>query len=176
MSIQFYCTHCGVQLNVPKQHAGQAGKCNQCGQRIVVPGDVTFAAEESAQVIGGGPSQRTGMSANRLTMAAALIVMLVVAAIAFNIQRVNPDGAPDSSANAIVVSENERSASAHPPPDTVDSLSLESRIASLLPTEEEDRFLKIPWRTNLLEARAEASEQKKPIFMWVMNGDPLGCV
>lgn len=53
--------------------------------------------------------------------------------------------------------------------------SIEKRVADLLPTAEEDRFLEIPWRASLLQARVEASEQRKPMFMWVMNGDPLGC-
>jgi hypothetical protein len=36
-------------------------------------------------------------------------------------------------------------------------------------------WLSIPWKTNLLEARAAAAEQKKPIFIWSMDGHPLGC-
>jgi hypothetical protein len=33
----------------------------------------------------------------------------------------------------------------------------------------------IPWRIDLLESRTEAFRQKKPIFLWAMNGHPLGC-
>jgi hypothetical protein len=33
----------------------------------------------------------------------------------------------------------------------------------------------IPWRVSLLEARGEAAQQKKPIFIWAMDGHPLGC-
>lgn len=33
----------------------------------------------------------------------------------------------------------------------------------------------IPWRTSLLEARAEAARDRKPLFMWSMDGTPLGC-
>lgn len=33
----------------------------------------------------------------------------------------------------------------------------------------------IPWRVDLLEARALAVEGEKPIFVWSMNGRPLGC-
>jgi hypothetical protein len=33
----------------------------------------------------------------------------------------------------------------------------------------------IPWRVDLLEARAAAIEEGKPLFLWSMNGHPLGC-
>ena len=33
----------------------------------------------------------------------------------------------------------------------------------------------IPWRISLLEAQAAAAEQGKPIFIWAMDGHPLGC-
>jgi len=51
---------------------------------------------------------------------------------------------------------------------------LEDRINLLLPSAEEDRFLEIAWRTDLLKARAEANELGKPMFMWMMNGHPFG--
>lgn len=52
--------------------------------------------------------------------------------------------------------------------------TLEDRIEPLLPSAEENRFLEIDWRTDLLEARAEANEIGKPMFMWMMNGHPFG--
>ncbi len=33
----------------------------------------------------------------------------------------------------------------------------------------------IPWKVSLLEARDLAAREKKPIFMWSMDGHPLGC-
>ncbi|MGI9244817.1 MAG: hypothetical protein ACR2RV_28700 [Verrucomicrobiales bacterium] len=33
----------------------------------------------------------------------------------------------------------------------------------------------IPWRTDLWEARQEAAAAGKPIFLWEMDGHPLGC-
>ena len=33
----------------------------------------------------------------------------------------------------------------------------------------------IPWKTDLLEAQAEAASERKPIFIWAMDGHPLGC-
>ena len=38
-----------------------------------------------------------------------------------------------------------------------------------------EAWLSIPWKTDLLEARAAAREQKKPILLWSMDGHPLGC-
>lgn len=52
--------------------------------------------------------------------------------------------------------------------------AFEKRIDALLPTAEEDRFLEIDWRMDLLNARAEANELGKPMFMWMMNGHPMG--
>ncbi len=48
-------------------------------------------------------------------------------------------------------------------------------LQSILPTGEEEVWLQVPWRTNLAEARIEAQRQRKPMFLWVMNGHPLGC-
>jgi hypothetical protein len=33
----------------------------------------------------------------------------------------------------------------------------------------------IPWRTSLVEAQNEAAREKKPLFIWSMDGNPLGC-
>ena len=33
----------------------------------------------------------------------------------------------------------------------------------------------IPWRTDLRAARTEAAARGKPLFLWSMNGHPLGC-
>ncbi len=34
----------------------------------------------------------------------------------------------------------------------------------------------IPWQLSLLEARAQAAKEKKPIYMLARAGHPLGCV
>ena len=52
---------------------------------------------------------------------------------------------------------------------------LEERISALLPTSQEERWLQIPWRMDLLKARYEANQSGRPVFMWLMDGDPLGC-
>lgn len=43
------------------------------------------------------------------------------------------------------------------------------------PTPEEQRWREIPWQTDLREACRIASDTGKPIFLWAMNGNPLGC-
>ena len=33
----------------------------------------------------------------------------------------------------------------------------------------------IPWKTAILDAQETAARQTKPIFIWAMDGHPLGC-
>jgi hypothetical protein len=33
----------------------------------------------------------------------------------------------------------------------------------------------IPWHASILEGRERAVREKKPIFVWVASGEPLGC-
>jgi hypothetical protein len=33
----------------------------------------------------------------------------------------------------------------------------------------------IPWKVSLVEAQNLASREKKPLFIWSMDGNPLGC-
>ena len=33
----------------------------------------------------------------------------------------------------------------------------------------------IPWKVSLLEAQNQASREQKPLFIWSMDGNPLGC-
>ena len=33
----------------------------------------------------------------------------------------------------------------------------------------------IPWHVSIVEAREAAAKEKKPIFVWVASGEPLGC-
>lgn len=57
----------------------------------------------------------------------------------------------------------------------IDGTELDKAVNSVLPSREEDAYLSIAWRQNLPAARAEAQEQNKPLFLWIMNGHPLGC-
>jgi hypothetical protein len=49
------------------------------------------------------------------------------------------------------------------------------RLHAALQPEADAPWRTIPWRVSLLEARHEAARQKKPIFIWAMDGHPLGC-
>ena len=58
----------------------------------------------------------------------------------------------------------------------VGDMTFSDAIAHVLPGAEEMKWASIPWQTDLWEARRLAAEQGKPIFAWMMNGNPLGCV
>lgn len=51
---------------------------------------------------------------------------------------------------------------------------LDAKVATILPTAQEDRWLQIPWRSSIMRAREEAQSANKPLFFWIMNGHPLG--
>jgi hypothetical protein len=55
-------------------------------------------------------------------------------------------------------------------PDQIAKLQL-----LIKPTAKEDRWNRIPWMTSLWEARRLAAAKGKPIFLWEMDGHPLGC-
>lgn len=55
-------------------------------------------------------------------------------------------------------------------PDTYDALR-----AALRPSEEERRWEDVPWRAEFWGAVVEATEARKPILLWAMNGHPLAC-
>ena len=48
--------------------------------------------------------------------------------------------------------------------------------ALIKPQAGEDKWAQIPWLENLWEARKQAARQGKPILLWEMDGNPLGCV
>jgi len=52
----------------------------------------------------------------------------------------------------------------------------ESVVREILPSKEESAWLEIDWKTGLWEARKEAAQSGKPIYLWEMDGHPLGCV
>jgi hypothetical protein len=55
------------------------------------------------------------------------------------------------------------------------SPDLERQVERLLPRPAEERWLQIPWQRNVMRARVLAEREGKPMFLWVMNGNPLGC-
>jgi hypothetical protein len=48
-------------------------------------------------------------------------------------------------------------------------------ISIISPGEGEHSWLSIPWETDLMAARRRATAENKPIFLWEMDGHPLGC-
>ena len=55
----------------------------------------------------------------------------------------------------------------------LDEAEFKKLHAELVPKNE--TWKTIPWKTDLLAAQAMAAEQKKLIFIWSMDGHPLGC-
>ena len=57
--------------------------------------------------------------------------------------------------------------------EAVAAFALED-FRSILPQEEEERWLSIQWETNLMRARRDAVRLAKPLFIWNMDGNVLG--
>ncbi len=47
-------------------------------------------------------------------------------------------------------------------------------LAELQPSESA-LWRSIPWKISLLDAQHAAAAENKPIFIWAMDGHPLGC-
>lgn len=46
----------------------------------------------------------------------------------------------------------------------------------VLPSAEDEKWRQVPWVPGLWEGIQAAEKANKPMFIWAMNGDPLGCV
>jgi len=57
--------------------------------------------------------------------------------------------------------------------EKLDDATFKKLHAELQPGDEAWRS--IPWRTSLLQAQQDAAEEGKLIFIWAMDGHPLGC-
>ena len=53
--------------------------------------------------------------------------------------------------------------------------SFENRFELILPRENEQKWREVGWRTNLMAARDEAQRLNRPVFLWIMVGNPQGC-
>lgn len=38
-----------------------------------------------------------------------------------------------------------------------------------------EKWTEIPWETDITAARQRAAREGKPLFLWIMDGHPLGC-
>lgn len=57
--------------------------------------------------------------------------------------------------------------------ETLSSAEFEELHKSLLPPQA--LWKTIPWQTSLIKAQNMAARDGKPIFIWSMDGHPLGC-
>ena len=48
-------------------------------------------------------------------------------------------------------------------------------LQALLTPDASVTWRRIPWRIELLAAQREAAAADKPLFIWAMDGHPLGC-
>lgn len=57
------------------------------------------------------------------------------------------------------------------------SLSVDEfeRLHAELRPSPEEAWRTIPWQTSLIGAQATAAREQKPLFIWAMDGHPLGC-
>jgi hypothetical protein len=49
------------------------------------------------------------------------------------------------------------------------------RLQQALTPDASEPWRTIPWKIALLDAQHVAASQSKPIFIWAMDGHPLGC-
>ncbi len=50
------------------------------------------------------------------------------------------------------------------------------RLHEELQLPEDEAWRLLPWQTSILEARVLAAKHRKPLYMLVRSGHPLGCV
>lgn len=58
---------------------------------------------------------------------------------------------------------------------TIDDETFRSALHFIRPTANELTWQSIPWQTDLFEGTRIAHEVRKPVLLWTMNGNPLGC-
>ncbi len=46
----------------------------------------------------------------------------------------------------------------------------------VLPSDDDTTWRQVPWIPSLWQGMQIAAKKNKPMFIWAMNGDPLGCV
>lgn len=49
------------------------------------------------------------------------------------------------------------------------------RLQKVLQGDATESWRTIPWKIGLLDAQRTSAQQHKPIFIWAMDGHPLGC-
>lgn len=59
--------------------------------------------------------------------------------------------------------------------EPIDPERFDALHRTIQPRPDEEQWLQIPWETSLWEARRKAAAEGKPILLWEMDGNPLGC-
>lgn len=65
MPIAFACPHCGKQMNVADEYAGQTGPCSACGRTITIP--------KGSAPFGAPPAAATGARSSLIVILVALL-------------------------------------------------------------------------------------------------------
>jgi len=60
--------------------------------------------------------------------------------------------------------------------DAASEASFRKFMDSIFPAAGEEKWRRTPWIPSIATGRRLAQERKRPLFLWAMNGDPLGCV
>lgn len=55
----------------------------------------------------------------------------------------------------------------------IDAKTMKSTLRFIRPRAEELTWQSIPWQTSIPEAVRIAREERKPVLLWTMNGNPL---
>ncbi len=58
--------------------------------------------------------------------------------------------------------------------ETLTDARFRELLAEIQPAADEP-WRTIPWKTDVLDAQRNAAEANLPIFIWAMDGHPLGC-
>ncbi len=58
---------------------------------------------------------------------------------------------------------------------TLDENSFRSALRYIRPKADELTWQAIPWQTDVFEAMRIVRQDHKPVLLWAMKGDPLGC-
>ena len=60
--------------------------------------------------------------------------------------------------------------------DSLTDQQFEKLEKFILPSATEEKWRETNWIPSIQDGRKMAIAQNKPLFLWAMNGDPLGCV
>ena len=61
------------------------------------------------------------------------------------------------------------------PGDELKLKDLDSLKTLVKPRVEETKWEEIPWMVDLWDARTKAAQTGKPLMLWEMDGNPMGC-